>query len=202
MSNNLCLETIKIEDGQIYNIKWHNRRCNQTRLALFYQRKPIELQHYINPPQEGLFRCRILYNQNIVSIEYIPYKAKDNQTFKIVQSDIEYSYKYANRELLDSLKKEFDTYDEIIVEKNGLLTDTTIANIAFYDGVSWITPKKPLLEGTMREKLLKSKFLIAKDIKSEDLIHFSNFALMNAMIGFQIQTNRTIYIDRKEKICL
>jgi len=197
----LFIETIKILDGKVYNIEWHNRRFNQTRLDIFGLDKSINLIEYINPPPIGLFRCRIVYDIDIISIEYIPYSPKVINSFKIVQSNIDYKYKYSNRDELNSLKESASGYDDIIIEKNGLLTDTTIANIAFFDGKEWITPKTPLLKGTIRAKLVNRGFLIPKDINSDKLKHFSNFALMNAMIGFQIQKNITI-IYIKERICL
>jgi len=179
------LETIKIEDGQVMNIEWHNRRCNKSRLELFKEKKLLNLEEFIEAPKEGLYRCRILYDRKVNSVEYIPYTPKEINSFKIVKSDIDYSYKYSDREELNALID--PNYDEIIIEKNGLLTDTSIANIAFYDGEVWVTPTKPLLEGTMRAKLLLENFLIKKNIKSEDIQSYSHFALMNAMIGFQIQ---------------
>ena len=198
----MFIETIKILDGKVYNIEWHNRRFNQTRLDIFGLDNSINLIEYINSPPIGLFRCRIVYDIDIISIEYIPYSPKVSKLFKVVQSNIDYKYKYSNRDELNSLKDSANGYDDIIIEKNGLLTDTTIANIAFFDGSEWITPKTPLLRGTIREKLVNRRFLIPKDINSDDLKHFSNFALMNAMIGFQIQKNIIIYVNRKEKICL
>jgi len=197
------IETIKIEDGKIYNIIWHNQRCNRSRLELFNEKKSIKLEDYITHfPQKGLFRCRVVYKKDILLVEYIPYIKRENKLFKIVSSTIDYSYKYNNRDELNKLKKDNSFYDDIIIEKDGLLTDTTIANIAFCDGEKWITPKKPLLQGTLRAKLLNKKILVEKDIKSDNLKHFSHYALMNAMIGFQIQKNITIYINKKEKICL
>jgi 4-amino-4-deoxychorismate lyase len=197
----MFIETIKIYNGKIYNIKWHNRRCNRTRQAFFTDTRPLQLQKQIEPPPRGLFRCRVIYAKEIISIEYIPYQAKKFRSFNIVQSNIEYNYKYASREALDSLKEGCCPSQEIIIEQDGLLTDTTIANIAFYDGREWITPTTPLLKGTMRMKLLNSGFLKQKDIKSEDIKHFLNFALMNAMIGFQIQKSITEIIT-KESQCL
>ncbi len=188
-----CIETIKIEDGQIFNIEGHNRRCNRTRRMLYGTTEDIDLaKHLKNPPQEGLFRCRISYQQEILAVEYFPYQAKTFKTFKIIESDIDYSHKYADRSQLNQLKEQASNYDEIIIVKKGFLTDISIANIAFYDGSSWLTPQKPLLAGTMREKLIKNHKLITKAIKSIDLRHFSHFALMNAMIGFEIQKNPTI----------
>ncbi len=187
------LETIKIEDGQVMNIEWHNRRCNKSRLELFDEKKLLNLEEFIEPPKKGLYRCRILYDNEVNYVEYIPYSPKKITSFKIIQSNIDYKYKYSNREELNNLLD--NAYDEIIIEKNGFLTDTTIANIAFFDGKQWITPLKPLLEGTIRAKLLSEEFLILKNIKSKDIKSYSHFALMNAMIGFQIQKS----INIKEK---
>ena len=188
--NKQLLETIKIEDGEVYNIEWHNRRCNKSRLELFGDEKRLNLQAFITPPKEGLYRCRILYEKEVNSVEYIPYIPKIIKSFKIVKSDIDYAYKYSNREALTRLQQ--NAYDEIIIEKNGFLTDTSIANIAFYNGKAWLTPKYPLLEGTTRERLLSKNFLKLKNIQSQEIQSFSHFALMNAMIGFKIQNSITI----------
>jgi 4-amino-4-deoxychorismate lyase len=189
--NPLLFETIKIEDGQISNILWHNRRCNQSRFELFNRTNFIDLEQYITPPTKGIYRCRIIYGTEIQSIKYIPYTPKKIKIFKIVKSQLDYSYKYEKRDEINKLVE--GQNNEIIIEKDGLLTDTSIANIAFYTGNRWITPKKPLLKGTIRAKLLAKNFLIPKDIKKEELQNFSHFALMNAMIGFQIQKSINIY---------
>jgi 4-amino-4-deoxychorismate lyase len=184
----LLLETIRIKNGEVENIAWHNRRFNQTRKELFQIELPICLENFIIPPfTHGLYRCRILYNQSIQKIEYFPYQIKTFKRLKITPSHIDYAYKYANREPLNQLLHPL--YDDVIIEKNGFLTDTSIANIAFYDGLQWSTPKTPLLKGTMREKLLSESFLTLKNIEKKEIHRFSHFALMNAMIGFQIQKN-------------
>lgn len=179
-------ETIKVEDGQLLNIEWHNRRFNKSRLELFNIEEEIDLKEYItNIPQNGLYRCRVLYSQEIESILFFTYTPKKFTSFKIIKSSLSYNYKFDDRSEINTLKD--DSFDEIIIEKEGLLTDTSIANIAFFDGKRWITPKKPLLEGTTRARLLHKGFLTLKNIKKEHIKNYSHFALMNAMIGFQIQ---------------
>ena len=193
--NSLLFETIKIENGQIENIEWHNQRCNRSRAELFNAKALLNLETFITPPLRGLYRCRICYKEDIHSIEYIPYTPRVFNKFTIVKSQIDYAYKYNDRKELESLQKL--SKDEIIIEKDGLLTDTSIANIAFYNGKEWLTPNKPLLKGTMRAKLLYNNLLIEKDIRKEELENFSHFALMNAMIGFQLQKNFTIDKGKK-----
>ncbi|MBT8348536.1 MAG: hypothetical protein HKP62_03690 [Sulfurovum sp.] len=191
-SKPLLLETIKIEDGEIQNLHYHQHRCDKSRQTLFCSNDILDLSSLIDAPKTGLYRCRILYGKVLHSIEYIPYVPKKILTLKIVPSNIEYSLKYANRDALNALLKSNKDVDEVIIEKEGYLTDTTISNIAFFDGAQWLTPANPLLEGTMRAKLIDESFLHTKDIKREDLQHYSQVALMNAMIGFKIINIDTI----------
>ena len=185
----LLLETIKIEDGEIANLSYHQARCTKSRQTLFNSSEILELSSLIDPPKEGLYRCRILYDQEIHSIEYIPYHAKEIHTLKIVPSQIDYSLKYANRDTFNTLLISHKDVDEVIIEKDGYLTDITIANIAFYNGKQWLTPAVPLLKGTMRAKLLDEGLLEEKNIKKSDLSDFSKVALINAMVGFKILHN-------------
>lgn len=182
----LLLETIRIEEGQIHNLSYHQARCDQSRQILFGSRDRLDLSSVIDAPKSGLYRCRILYGISLHSIEYIPYTPREISSLRIVSSDIDYSLKYADRSALDALLLANKDVDEVIIEKNGYLTDTTIANIAFYDGTEWFTPESPLLKGTMRAKLIDEGFLKTKDIKREDLGEYTKVALMNAMIGFKI----------------
>jgi 4-amino-4-deoxychorismate lyase len=182
----LLLETIKIEDGEIFNIEYHQKRADYSCQTLYNTADGPDLSKVIDPPQKGLFRCRILYSDKIHSIEYIPYTPKDIHRLKIIPSEIQYDLKYANRDALNELLLAHRDADEIIIEKDGLLTDTTISNIAFYDGRQWYTPATPLLKGTMRAKLIDENFLQTKDIKKDDLHLYTQVALMNAMIGFKV----------------
>ena len=187
----MLFETIKIEDGEIFNLHWHNLRFNKSRKEFFNAKNSLDLNAVISPPKSGLFRCKIIYDSTIQSVEYFPYVAKTFQNFKVVKSQLEYKYKSTNRLAFQELVEQ---YGEIIIEKDALLTDTSIANIAFFDGSKWLTPQKPLLEGTTRARLLNENFLTLADIKKEHIKDYSHFALMNAMIGFQIQKSTAIQI--------
>ena len=188
----LLLETIKIENGEIFNLPYHQKRFDKSRLDLFGDTSVIDLSTVIKAPKKDLYRCRILYDTQIRSIEYIPYRAKMIRTLKVVPAIIEYPYKYANRNAFDTLIQSHPDFDEIIIEKDGFITDTTIANLAFYNGTYWLTPEKPLLPGTMRAKLLDEKIIVEAPIQKKDLKKYTHVALMNAMIGFKILNNPTI----------
>jgi 4-amino-4-deoxychorismate lyase len=166
---------------------------NRSREHLFHTFSVIDLASHLSvPSDEGIYRCRVLYGQEIEQIEYLPYTPKEIRSLKIVSSDIEYHYKYANREKFHTLLTSNPQADEVIIEKDGLLTDTTIANIAFYADGKWYTPRKPLLEGTMREKFLTQGILHPRDISKNDINNYSHVALINAMLGFKILNKITI----------
>ncbi len=187
------LETIRIEEGKAQNLPYHQARFDRSRKALFNTTSPLTLLKHIDPPQNGLYRCRILYTDTIESVEYLLYTPKTINTLKVVTDNtLEYCYKYADRTLLNTLLSAHPNADEIIIEQNGLLTDTTIANIAFYNGSTWLTPATPLLEGTMRAHLLDKGMLQTADIRKSDLHRYTHVALMNAMLGFKILKEVTI----------
>jgi 4-amino-4-deoxychorismate lyase len=181
-------ETIKCDDFEVFNLAYHEKRIANT-IGM-----NLNLQEYIYPPTNKLLRCKLIYDENsILSVEYFPYKKREINSFLIVYSDIEYSKKYLDRKSIDRLfeKKEAD---EIIIIKNGLVTDTSIANIAIFDGTNWLTPKTPLLYGTTRARLLDANDLIEKDITVEMLKNAKKIALMNAMIGFDILEDYSFFL--------
>lgn len=178
----IYFETIKCDDYEVFNLPYHKNRIART------IGKNIDLQEYIYPPSEDLLKCKLIYNQDeIIDIQYSPYIPKNQKKFKIIyDDDIEYKYKMVNRETIDNLYNMKDDCDEIIIVKNGFLTDTSIANIALFQDERWLTPTQPLLEGTIRAKMLEEGILKEMNLSIEDLKNSEKIALMNAMIGFKV----------------
>lgn len=180
------LETIKSQDANIYNLQYHQQRYESVlqSLGISIFKK---LNNYLNPPTNGLYRCRLVYDKVNIEVEYFKYIKRDIKTLKLVFDDhIDYEKKSTSRETLDKLFKKRELCDDIIIVKNSLLTDTSIANIALYDGKKWFTPKKPLLKGTTRQRLLDNGKLFEKNIKADDIYGYKKIALLNAMIDFDI----------------
>jgi len=188
----VCFETIGVEDGKLLNLEYHQQRVDTTR-SFFGLKDKLNLQeNNFILPREGKFRLRVDYAKEIKSFTCREFTCREFKNFRIVESDIEYAYKYANRDELDALKTD---EKEIIIVKNGLLTDTTIANIAIkVDGI-WFTPITPLLHGTTRARLIESGFLKCEDLIIKDLEKAENFAIMNALIGFHIVKKANIEFE-------
>jgi 4-amino-4-deoxychorismate lyase len=187
----LLFETIKILEGEIYNLEFHQKRVDKSGNIL-------DLSKIINIPDDnktGLFKCKIIYSRELKSISFEPYNIRKIRNIKIVHDDeINYSKKYLNRKNIENLLEQNKNYDDILIIKNGFVTDSSKANIVFFDGGKWITPTSPLLEGTQREKLLKNKIITKQEIKIENIKSMKYFMLINAMNEFNPENSCDISI--------
>jgi 4-amino-4-deoxychorismate lyase len=185
-------ETIKCQNKKAFNLKYHQKRIKKT------VNLDINLSKYIKLDKDILQKCKIIYDKNgILDISYTPYKPRDIQKFKLVFDDnIFYDFKSTNRKQIDNLFNRKDEACEIIIVKNNLITDTSIANIAIFQNSTWITPQKPLLFGSCLDRLLDEEILIQKDITIDELLKSEKIAILNAMIGFKIIKNFDI-INKK-----
>ena len=181
----LFFETIKIDFNQIQNLKYHNQRLNKTIHDIYGEKTDINLADYIKKPGDEPTRCKVIYGKTIKSITYEHYQKRVIKSFKIIHSDINYPHKSTNRKEINKLFEQKEFCDDILIIKDDLISDASIANIAIYDGIKWFTPKKPLLGGTLRAKLIDEKKIFEKDIKVKDIKNMVNFAIMNALIGFE-----------------
>ena len=146
-----------------------------------------ELATLIKPPSSGLYRCRVVYDEKLIDIAYLPYTPRAISTLQPVRFDtLDYGLKYADRAALDHLYEKRGHGDDILLTDGQYILDTSIANIAFFDGKVWLTPRHPLLKGTTRARLLDEKKIFEADLTLEMLEAFQGFALMNAMIGFHV----------------
>lgn len=182
----LFIETLRIDNGAIHNLRYHNERFNRTRSAFWNDSIPMNLADYIRPPAvDGMLKCRIVYDEAVREVTYVPYVMRPVRSLRLVASDtVDYAYKSTDREALNHLFSQRETADEVLIVRNKLLTDTSIANIALYDGANWFTPATPLLRGTRRAALLDEHALMEREISLEQLFDYSYIALFNAMIDF------------------
>ena len=184
----LFIESIKLQDGQFYRLKLHQQRINRVFADFYPDEEPINIVAQLNQytfPQEGIFKCRMVYDTDVQSLEFEPYVRRDVRSLKLVETDMESRpYKMEDRSQLNAAFALRADCDDVLLVKNGLLTDASYCNIALYDGKNWITPRLPLLYGVNRAQLISEGKLIEKDIKPVELMNFQYICLFNAMIEF------------------
>jgi 4-amino-4-deoxychorismate lyase len=182
------IETIKLLDGNFYNLDYHQGRMEQTMLQFFGHKGDIRLAHFLTQqsfPESGLFKCRIVYDKTILSVEFLPYTIKPLRSLKVVQNNsIEYAHKFESRDQLIMLYNQREQHDDVIIVKNNLLTDASYANLIFFDGKSWSTPSSFLLNGTMRQILIDQQKIKPVPISLLDIANFEKVKLINSMLGF------------------
>ncbi len=181
------IETIRIDQYGLRNISYHNFRFNRTRKRFHGITKSIDLLQFIkhipDTTENSIIRCTVHYSNQIEKIECVPYQPKKIRSLKLVEcNSIDYSYKYANREIFSELLCMKEDCDEIIIVKNGYITDTSYTNLIFFDGTNYITPSTPLLKGTKRACLLEKGLIREYPVQPSDLKHFQHISLINSML--------------------
>lgn len=182
----LFIETIRVEDGKVWNSALHEERMNRTRRIFFGEVPDLRMCDYLHPEDyTGRTRCRLMYAREVVRIAYFPYHLRPVSSLKLVERDeIDYRFKRADRSVLDEAFACRGEADEVLIVRRGLLTDTSIANVALWNGEEWHTPARPLLEGTCRRALLDSGAVKETDIPVTSLKDYQRIRLFNAMIPF------------------
>jgi 4-amino-4-deoxychorismate lyase len=182
------LETIKVKNNSLQHIFYHNTRVNDSRKLLFHSNHPWDLSKIIRIPdldQNTIYRCRFLYGREPDGFEFIPYLKRDIQKLYLTDcGDLEYSFKYSDRSALEKLRNSVPDPDlsDVLLVKNGFITDTSFSNIALFDGIKWYTPAIPLLMGTKREYYIDNRIIFKRDIKPADLLNYRKARLINAML--------------------
>lgn len=186
----LLFETIKVVNKKLLNLSYHNERLNRTRFEIFKCTNELNLSEFLKIPaniSNDVYKYKVIYADEIKGVEFRRYIPKTINKLRLVNNEIDYSYKYLDRTQIEILlKKNCEKDDEdILIVKNGRITDTSFSNIVLFDGKEWCTPKFPLLKGTKRAKLLNDKKIIEKDIMIYELKNYEQFVLINAMMEFE-----------------
>jgi len=178
-------ESIQLLNGELKNLEFHQERFERTRSETMGLKLHPQLSDTILIPdglEQSLLKCRVVYEKEIIRIEYEPQTVRKVRSLKLVYSDfIEYGFKYTDRSELERLFNQRGDCDDILVVKNGCITDSFYANVIFWDGEAWVTPDTPLLPGTMRASLLRRGIISEKRIRPKDLAGYQKLKLVNAM---------------------
>ncbi len=187
------LETIKLVDGKFMHSEFHLQRMRQTMKDIFHL--PVAdtfIQNLIVPQEmrQGVVKCRLLYDSSIFEADFQHYTSRKISFLKLVDGQgIDYSRKYADRSSLTKLLQDKSSCDDVLIVKNGRITDTSYSNVVLSDGSGYYTPISYLLNGTCRQRLLVEGKIIQVDLSVGDLSSFEKIYLINAMLDLEDGVN-------------
>lgn len=181
------IETIKVVDGVAQNLDLHLKRSSQTMLHNFGIIKALplaELLYFnVNLPLNGVYKLRVIYSKDIIDYSLEPYIPKDIKTLRMIDGgDIDYRFKYENRDAINALFEKRGDCDDILIVKEGHITDSSYCNVVFGDGSNYFTPADPLLKGTKRESLLISGAIRERVIHQSEIDRYRTVFIVNAML--------------------
>ena len=183
------VESLKLKDGIIRNLDYHQSRMNAAMDELFPGAEKIELKNEISIPKNcksGVYKVRVVYGSTIENIEIEPYQFRIIQSLKVVHHEsVDYHLKFNDRQILQELFAQRGSCDDIIIIKNGFVGDSFVSNLLFFNGEKWFTPTTPLLKGTKRQFLLEHGIISEIEIREEDIRNFQKVGMVNAMIDFE-----------------
>lgn len=204
MQEPIFIETIKVLDGQFQNLDLHLDRIEKTTIHFFKQSiRQLIKQDLLNTaiPDEmlfGLVKCRLTYSYSCISIEFERYHYRKIKSLQLVEDDnVEYLFKYKDRNYLNKLLYKKGTSDDILIVKNGYITDTSYTNVVFEDRSGLYTPSTFLLQGIKRQLLIKQGVIVEREIKLSSIHKYTKLYLINTMIG--IEDNICIEIQNVKK---
>ena len=184
------IESICLENGTLRNLHLHQQRLELTTLAHFGYSVRIDLKTQLESrslPAVGLFKVRLTYDRDVVSIDVDPYTRHQVQHLKLVEADsLDYRFKYADRRELDALRRDLDIGCQPVIVQRGLVTDAVYANVCVFDGERWLTPQTPLLAGVARAAALAAGEIFPEVITAEQFRfgRYSKLKLINCMSLF------------------
>ena len=143
----------------------------------------------LGAPDVPRLRGRLVYDlHGKADFSLVPYAPRRIESLRLVHDDhIDYALKRTDRSALDACFARRDGADDVLIVRRGLLTDTTVANIALFDPhtARWYTPAVPLLAGTHRSALLSAGVLTPLPaLTPESLVRFTRLRLFNALLGW------------------
>jgi len=184
------LETIKIENRELVNLDYHRDRIRRSSNSLYGIKVEIDfsqMQEAANKLCTDKHKLRVVYNNDFLKYTIEPYQLKPIKSLRLIDgSKISYTHKLLDRIHLKRLYELKSNADDILIVKDGMLTDTFYCNVALYSEPhgGWKTPQLPLLKGTKRQQLLNEGLIEEELIYSKDLAQYSQIRLFNAMVEF------------------
>ena len=188
------IETIRFENGFFHLLDRHLQRMEMTVREIYGPGTVVPdikaaLAACARVKCSEVLKYRITYDWKIRNIEVIPYIPRIIRNLKIVESPscLDYHLKRSDRSQLEALFSCRGACDEVLIIKDGLITDTSYTNVVFKGTEDLYTPRLPLLHGVMRRHLLNEGIVKERDLQLSDIVPgnplgIAEVFLINAML--------------------
>ena len=188
------IETIRLENGHFHLLDLHSQRMAATIGEAFGHAAEVPdlegaLRAVGSVPSNGTYKCRIVYDSGIREIEILPYEPRIVKSLRAVAADprLDYHLKSCDRSALTALAAQRGNCDEVIITRDGFITDTSYTNLLLHGRDGIYTPRRPLLRGVMRQHLLNEGLIKEADLTLADLapdnpLGITRVTLINAML--------------------
>ncbi len=185
------LETIRISNFIPENIDLHQIRMDNAYKTVFKKQNPISLENIFQSEKitdNLVYKWRIIFSENNYSTSIEIYNIKPVKSLKLIDIpyNFDYSIKLADRSKINSFYSLKGNCDDVILVKNGLLTDSSYANLVFKFKNQLFTPKIPLLNGIRRTLLINVKKVEIINISVEDIDKYEGVYLVNSMMDIEV----------------
>lgn len=181
------IESIRLNNGVVERLPYHQARVDRTFAQFFPDAAPLSLQDVVTQcpvPAIGLHKLRLVYDTEWQDVRISFYQPRVISSLQLVHAEVDYAFKFKDRSTLTKLLEQRGDAQEIIIVKDGKITDSSYANLAVRRKDQWVTPAEPLLPGTMRQFLLDQKILELEHITPADLSRYNEVKLINALLEF------------------
>lgn len=178
-------ETVCVEHGTIQNAHYHEHRFLKSYLFFFGKKPDYSLFDGIELPKLDKtikYKLKVSYGENETKWSLSKYNNPIPVRLQlVVANSAAYDHKFTDRKHLNTLYKNRKNADDVLIIKNGCITDASYANIVLKKGYTIHTPKNPLLQGTCRDRLIAENRAMEIEIKPTQLAEYDGFQLINAM---------------------
>lgn len=191
------VETMCLTDGVVVRLPFHLARMQAACQVLGWRDISEDLPELwaatsaqmSEDCRQGRTMARIVYGaEGIRSITFQSYAPRLVRSLRLVVADhVDYALKSTNRKVITECFNQRNGCDDVLIVRDHLLTDTSIANIALWHEQHnrWYTPARPLLRGTHRAFLLRTGTIFEDSALTLDrLSEFSRIRLFNAMLAW------------------
>ncbi len=183
----LYIESISIEsDGTCPLLSYHQARIDRT----IGESHSVNLSSIVELQVNKLIvghqqKLRILYNKSgVQEVKTQPYVIRLIRNLTTVNITFDYDHKSTDRDAINAAFALRRQSDDILMVRDGLVTDTSYGNVACYQDGVWYTPESPLLGGCRRQSLIDKGLLTPKKIRIEALNSYPYLMVFNGLIPY------------------